>query len=109
MPSRPPKLNMQVAPTMRSKREDSPSKGMYGSRWQRARAAYLKVNPLCVMCGEDDITTAATVVDHITPHGGDYDLFWAQDNWQPLCTHHHASTKQKAERRGGRGRGGAKV
>jgi shikimate kinase len=48
-----------------------------------------------VACGE-----VATVVDHIKPHRGDQALFWDKNNWQPLCTHCHASLKQSAERRG---------
>lgn len=32
---------------------------------------------------------AATVVDHITPHGGDVALFWDVANWQGLCKAHH--------------------
>jgi 5-methylcytosine-specific restriction protein A len=32
---------------------------------------------------------AATTVDHIRPHRGDYDLMWDESNWQSLCTWHH--------------------
>ncbi|WP_349253802.1 HNH endonuclease signature motif containing protein [Bradyrhizobium sp. CB2312] len=45
------------------------------------------------MCGKP-----AVVVDHIKPHRGDRALFWDKGNWQPLCTHHHNSTKQRLER-----------
>jgi len=31
----------------------------------------------------------ATVVDHITPHKGDNDLFWDRANWQSLCESCH--------------------
>ena len=31
----------------------------------------------------------ATVVDHIIPHKGDMDIFWDEDNWQPLCKRCH--------------------
>lgn len=61
----------------------------YGSRWQKARKRYLRRNPLCVKCLEDDVTREATVVDHITPHKGDCDLFWDRSNWQALCKPHH--------------------
>lgn len=44
--------------------------------------------------------TAATVVDHIVPHGGDQALFWDTGNWQSLCAPHHNSTKQSEERLG---------
>jgi len=31
----------------------------------------------------------ATVVDHISPHKGDSDLFWDRANWQSLCESCH--------------------
>lgn len=31
----------------------------------------------------------ATIVDHIKSHRGDPILFWDEENWQPLCKHHH--------------------
>ena len=57
----------------------------YTGRWSRARTTYLRNNPLCKMCAENDLITAATVVDHIVPHKGDQELFWDTSNWQPLC------------------------
>ncbi|MDZ7809242.1 MAG: HNH endonuclease signature motif containing protein [Arhodomonas sp.] len=45
-------------------------------------------------------TVAATVVDHKTPHRGDWSLFWDQDNWQALCAHCHSSHKQRWEKSG---------
>lgn len=57
----------------------------YGSRWQKARAGYLKVHPLCVECQKKNRLTAASVVDHIKPHRGDPVLFWDEENWQSLC------------------------
>lgn len=52
------------------------------------------------MCAEQGRITAATVVDHITPHRGDPVLFWDEQNWQGLCVPHHNSTKQAEEKRG---------
>lgn len=69
----------------------------YGSRWRRARAAFLAVHPLCVMCAAQGRTSAATVVDHIRPHRGDQVLFWDRENWQPLCATCHSSLKQAEE------------
>lgn len=43
---------------------------------------------------------AATVVDHIVPHGGDLKLFWDVKNWQPLCKKCHDSMKQRLEKSG---------
>jgi len=76
----------------------------YTSAWTRARAHYLRAHPLCVHCERDGIVTAATVVDHVTPHrlkeaidSGDASwmarakaLFWdSLRNWQSLCKRHH--------------------
>lgn len=41
---------------------------IYGSKWDKARLVFLKAHPLCVMCQEQGRVTAATVVDHVTPH-----------------------------------------
>ena len=71
----------------------------YGYRWQKARKAYLALNPLCVMCSTEYSPVAATVVDHIKPHGGNESLFWDENNWQPLCKHCHDSVKQREEKR----------
>ena len=57
----------------------------YDSRWREARKAFLKRNPLCVVCLRQGRFTPATVVDHIIPHRGDQRLFWDESNWQPLC------------------------
>ncbi|CAK8737112.1 hypothetical protein SODG_000835 [Sodalis praecaptivus] len=88
---------------------------IYGSRWDKARRAFLVRHPLCVMCQQQGKTVAATVVDHITPHklkaalqSGNtaavaqaQGLFWDRRNWQSLCTLHHNATKQRMEKRGG--------
>ena len=62
----------------------------YDARWQKARRIYLSEHPLCVLCQQEGRVTAASVVDHIIPHRGDYSLMWDENNWQSLCTHHHA-------------------
>lgn len=73
----------------------------YNTRWDKARATYLRSHPLCVWkddggrpCGKP-----ATVVDHIQPHRGDQSLFWDESNWQPLCVSCHSSLKQRKEKR----------
>ncbi|WP_194205803.1 HNH endonuclease signature motif containing protein [Superficieibacter sp. 1612_C1] len=87
---------------------------IYGSKWDKERIAFLRLHPLCAMCQEQGRVTAATVVDHITPHrlkealnAGDsvaiakaQKLFWSRRNWQGLCKQHHDSTKQRMEKRG---------
>lgn len=70
----------------------------YGYAWQRARADYLLLHPLCRLCQARGVVAAATVVDHVIPHRGNMILFWDRNNWQPLCTHCHASEKQRQER-----------
>jgi len=69
----------------------------YDSKWDKARAEYLKRHPTCCRC-----SSPATVVDHIVPHRGDMRLFWSRSNWQPLCTPHHSGAKQSEERKGPR-------
>ena len=52
------------------------------------------------MCKDLGAITEASVVDHIQPHKGDYDLFWDGANHQPLCKHCHDSHKQRQEKTG---------
>lgn len=70
------------------------------ARWRQLRSAILRSKPLCRMCREHGVITAATVVDHIQPHKGDEALFWSPENLQPLCATHHNRDKQSEERRG---------
>lgn len=112
MPKRPPVHKPAGSRTLTDRRQDhdrqrgSSAQRGYGGRWQRARLAFLSraENALCRMCEAEGRTTAAEVVDHIVPHRGDPVLFWDRSNWQPLCAHHHNSTK-KAEEMSGRVRG----
>jgi 5-methylcytosine-specific restriction endonuclease McrA len=69
----------------------------YTTRWDKARKTFLAKNPLCAYCLREGITKVAQVVDHIVPHRGDQKLFWAQDNWQSLCSTCHNSVKQREE------------
>ena len=84
----------------------SPSKRGYNSRWNKARKAYLAVNPLCKRCSESERVTSATIVDHIIPHKGDQELFWDRSNWQGLCKQCH--DRKTATEDGGFGRHGNK-
>jgi 5-methylcytosine-specific restriction protein A len=65
--------------------------------WRKVRANYLSANPLCVMCIQEGRDEPANVVDHKTPHNDDPILFWAESNFQALCTQHHNSIKQTQE------------
>lgn len=87
---------------------------VYNSKWAKARLAFLRENPLCVMCKQQGRIEAATVVDHIERHklkealmSGNaihiakaQKLFWDRKNWQALCKQHHDSTKQRQEKSG---------
>jgi len=73
----------------------------YDNRWRKARRAYLNANPLCVECKGEGRVEAATIVDHIIPHRGDYELMWdSEGNYQSLCTYHHQvkSNEERAAR-----------
>jgi hypothetical protein len=51
------------------------------------------------MCHQQGIFSMAEVVDHITPHKGNEQLFY-DGPFQSLCKLHHDSTKQSEERTG---------
>ena len=57
----------------------------YGSRWRRARTAFLAHHPLCAACRAQGRVVPATVVDHEVPHRGHPERFWNEANWQGLC------------------------
>lgn len=58
----------------------------YGARWRKFRDAWLAKHPLCLTCERRGRVTAAVVVDHVKPHGGDMAIFWALPaNAQSLC------------------------
>jgi 5-methylcytosine-specific restriction protein A len=70
----------------------------YTYAWQRAAAKFLRLNPLCRRCLDEGSLMAAQVVDHRVPHRGNPDLFWDEDNWQPLCKacHDHKTLVEKS-------------
>lgn len=60
----------------------------YTWRWRQAAKTFLISHPLCECadCQAGKLrVTAATVVDHRIPHGGDETLFWDQDNWRAMA------------------------
>ena len=69
----------------------------YGYKWQKYRAMFIKDNPICVTCLADGVVEVATVVDHIKPHRGDYDLFWDTANHQALCKRCHDAKTGRGE------------
>lgn len=46
--------------------------------------------------------TPATVADHIKPHEGNPELFWDEDNLQPLCKRCHDSKTAREDGRWGK-------
>jgi 5-methylcytosine-specific restriction protein A len=81
---RPARLHKPVQPD-----RPTSSTRQYGRRWRKARAAWLRLHPLCVRCQQAGRDTEATVVDHRTPHRGDGALFWDESNWDALCAACH--------------------
>lgn len=83
-----------------AKRKTSRQRG-YTSKWEKARASFLKAHPRCLhvidgeACGEP-----ATVVHHVIAHRGDPKLFWRKSNWLPVCKACHDGPIQRGERRG---------
>ena len=65
-------------------------KYLYNSkRWKTGRLIFLGKHPLCEDCLLSNKTEAATVVDHVEPHGGDLKLFFNHQNWRAVCKRHH--------------------
>ena len=65
------------------------------TRWRRMRNHYIKHNPLCIMCKENNYIKEAEIVDHIkevADGGGMFDY----SNLQSLCDYHHRSKTSKA-------------
>jgi 5-methylcytosine-specific restriction protein A len=73
----------------------------YGSRWRRARTAFLAQHPLCADCQVRGRVVPATVVDHVVPHRGSPEVFWNDANWQGLCKRCHDAKTAREGRWGG--------
>lgn len=65
--------------------------------WKARRTQQLNTHPLCTMCANDGRVVAASVVDHVVPHRGDYNLF-LYGKLQSLCPSCHSGMKQAYER-----------
>lgn len=70
---------------------------LYNSRrWRRIRDRQLAGEPLCRFCIGRGRAVAATVCDHIEPHRGDVERFYAGP-FQSLCKRCHDSEKKRIE------------
>jgi hypothetical protein len=70
------------------------------ARWRAwLRKFQLMQHPLCKFCLERGIVTAANVVDHVTPHKGDWTDFITGE-LQSLCEPCQNSAKRQMELRG---------
>ena len=65
-------------------------------RWQRRRSHQLRVEPWCRSCEAQGLTVAASEVDHIARHNGDWNAFWLSP-LQSLCKDCHDSRKRYVE------------
>lgn len=70
-------------------RGTSTERGYGNTRWRKARATWLKREPLCRECLKSGRTVAARVVDHIIPWQDGTKEFWDTSNWQSLCIRCH--------------------
>jgi len=68
-------------------------------RWRKRKRYQLRKEPFCRMCAQRGVVSAAEVVDHITPHNGNWDAFWLNEV-QSLCADCHNSSKRWIESRG---------
>ena len=76
--------------------------GYRTGRWRRLRARYLNVNPVCVLCDEENKSEPAVIVDHAVPIQDGIDP-WDESNWQGLCYRHDAKKRGQTKRTGGGG------
>ena len=72
----------------------------YGSaRWKRLRTRQLLDYPVCAICADRGLVCAATIVDHVEPHRGDWNRF-VLGKLQSLCKPCHDGIKRMIEERG---------
>ena len=73
---------------------------MYGTRAWRddLRPGQLLREPFCRECAAKGVRTRATVVDHVVPHRGRWELFSDAGNLQSLCKScHDAKTMREMQ------------
>ena len=102
MPMRPPTHKPIRLGHNNAEGRPSARKRGYNARWEKFRAWFLQMNPLCVACERQGKVTAATDCDHVTPVTGPDDPTFYTGPHAALCHACH-SAKTEAER-GGRGK-----
>lgn len=82
------------------RRDAAPWRAWYKApAWRRIRRNQFKAEPNCRFCAELGRIRAATIVDHVRPHRGNWLAFWAGP-FQSLCKDCHDGRKQREERDG---------
>ncbi len=77
-----------------NKDRPSPASRGYDHRWRKFRKAFLAENPLCVACKARGRVTAASVVDHVTPHRDRPGEFWNTE-FQAMCKPCHSAKTRR--------------
>ena len=69
----------------------------YNNAWRSARMHYLKHNPLCYDCKQNNIYTGATEVHHILKASEHPTLFYDDELWMSLCKSCHSSRTARGQ------------
>jgi 5-methylcytosine-specific restriction enzyme A len=101
-----PRVSESPAPQCYAMTKPAYAKWYSLAAWRRRRTAQLATEPLCRYCQAIGHTRAATVVDHIIPHRGDWSLF-IEGELQSLCKSCHDSVAQAKDTHGHHGMIGA--
>lgn len=92
------KKNSSEPKRKQHKKDPKVKKWLNTKRYKDSRVDFLYKNQLCNTLG---CNNHSKVLDHITPHCGDKDLFWDKSNWQPKCIKCH--NRKTAQQDGGFG------
>lgn len=94
MPTK-PKTHGQTTGPKQENRESACKRG-YDRRWRHYAKCFL-LQPENVLCAVPGCNQPATVADHIIPHRGNVELFWAAENHQGMCRKHHSEKTGRGE------------
>ena len=103
MAVRPKRLGGRPAGERRREQEEErrrayPWRAWYGTAiWRAIRRDQLSREPLCRRCGKRGRIEAATVVNHVEPHRGDWERF-VGGPFESLCKACHDGEVQREER-----------